>query len=325
VALVQEGLELRDAGIDAAILVLSEQPHDQVPEMVAAALIPTVYTRAYADAVAACHVAHADLSSYPVHVKVDTGMQRVGVEPGAAGALIAHIGSLAPALRLAGVYTHLACADAPGSAANAEQLASFVALLGELDRAGVRVPRVHAANSAAALAIPASRFDMVRTGIAIYGISPGAGVDHLVADLRPVMSVRARVAYVKRVTAGSHVSYGWRHTFERDTNLVTVPLGYADGIPRRLGTLPDRPGADVLIGGRRCPIVGVVTMDQLMVDVGGPDGTRTAEVGDEVVLIGRQGDEAVTAEAWAERLGTIGYEVVCGIAARVPRVVRSTD
>ena len=160
---------------------------------------------------------------------------------------------------------------------------------------------------------------MVRTGIAIYGISPGPGVDHLTNDLRPVMSLRAKVSLVKRAPAGTHVSYGWRHRFDRATTLATVPIGYADGVPRRLGTLSDLPGTDVLIGGRRCPIVGVVTMDQLMVDVGDAD----VAVGDEVVLIGRQGEHMIRAEDWASRLGTIGYEIVCGISSRVPRVLRS--
>jgi alanine racemase len=161
---------------------------------------------------------------------------------------------------------------------------------------------------------------MVRAGIAIYGISPGPGVDDLARDLRPVLSLRARVSLVKRAEAGTHVSYGWRHRFDRETTVATVPIGYADGVPRRLGTLPDRSGSDVLIGGRRCPIVGVVTMDQLMVDVGDAD----VAVGDEVVLIGRQGEHLIRAEDWASRLGTIGYEIVCGISSRVPRVLRSS-
>jgi alanine racemase len=250
-------------------------------------------------------------------------MQRVGAQPGATQALLEHIAALSPAVRVSGIFTHLACADDRGSDANQRQLDTFGELLATIDPVDGRLPVVHAANSAAALAIPESRFDLVRAGIAIYGISPGRGVDDLARWLRPVMSLRARVSHVKRVAAGSHVSYGWRHQFDRDTTVATVPIGYADGVPRRLGTLPDRPGADVLVGGSRCPIVGVVTMDQLMVDVGSLDRDRAVAVGDEVVLIGRQGEELIGADDWAERLGTIGYEVVCGIGARVPRVVRS--
>ena len=318
VALAHEGIDLRRAGIEAPILVLSEQPPEQVGEMLAAGLTPTVYTPAYIDALAAAVSSQA--ASCDVHVKVDTGMQRVGAQPWHAAALLAHVRELAPHLRAAAVYTHLACADDPASPANEAQLHGFARVLAQLEDRGLRPDCTHAANSAGALAHPASRFDMVRAGIAIYGISPGPGVDHLTRELRPVLSLRARVSLLKRAAAGTHVSYGWRHAFERETTVATVPIGYADGVPRRLGTLPDRPGTDVLIGGRRFPIVGVVTMDQLMVDVGDAD----VAIGDEVVMIGRQGAHTIRAEDWAERLGTIGYEIVCGIGSRVPRVLRSS-
>jgi alanine racemase len=321
VALTTEGVALRGAGIAAPILVLSQQPPAEIPLLVGHGLTPTVDTAGYADALAAAAAeAGAGGDRLGVHVKVDTGMQRVGVVAADAADLVARVAAL-PQLAVDGVYTHLACADVPGHEANDEQLALFDAVIAELDRRNLHPPLVHAANSAGAVAIPAARRSFVRAGIAMYGISPGALVDHLLAGLRPALSLRARVSHVKRVRAGSHVSYGWRHRFERDTTVATVPIGYADGVPRRLGTLPDRPGADVLVGGRRCPIVGVVTMDQLMVDVG--DGH--VDVGDEVVLIGRQGDDTVRAEDWAERLGTIGYEIVCGITSRVPRItVRGT-
>lgn len=309
VALVQEGIELRRGGVDAPVLVLTEQPPDTIPELVAHRLTPTVYSTEYADALAA----HAS-SELAVHVKVDTGMQRAGADPADVTGLVTHVRSLAPRLALAGLFTHLACADEPDRSANTEQLDLLDRSLAAL---GASAPAlVHAANSAAALALPRARRSFVRCGIAVYGISPGAGVDHLTGGLRPALRLVARVSHVKRVAAGSHVSYGWRHRFENDTTVATVPIGYADGVPRRLGTLPDRPGADVLIGGRRCPIVGVVTMDQLVVDV----GDAAVAVGDAVVLIGAQGGERIRAEDWAERLGTIGYEIVCGIGARVPRV-----
>jgi alanine racemase len=320
VALAHEGIDLRRAGIEAPILVLSEQPPDQVGEMLAAGLTPTVYSTAYVDAIAAA-VASGAAASCHVHVKVDTGMQRVGAQPVDAAALLAHVRALEPQVSSDAVYTHLACADDLASPANAAQLASFTQVLAELDDRGLRPARTHAANSAGALAHPASRFDMVRAGIAIYGISPGLGVDHLARELRPVLSLRARVSRDKRAAAGTHVSYGWRHRFDRATTVATVPIGYADGVPRRLGTLPDRSGSDVLIGGRRCPIVGVVTMDQLMVDV----GDAGVSVGDEVVLIGSQGEHLIRAEDWASRLVTIGYEIVCGISSRVPRVLRSSS
>jgi alanine racemase len=310
VALVQEGVELRAAGIRAPVLVLTEQPPETIAELIAHRLTPTIYTETYADAIAA-----QTGDEVPVHLKVDTGMQRVGVDPADAVRLVAHVRDLAPRLRLDGIFTHLACADEPDRMANDVQLDVLDRVLADLGPDAP--PLVHAANSAGALALPRSRRSLVRCGIALYGVSPGPGVDHLAAELRPAMSVVARVSHVKRVAAGSHVSYGWRHRFDSDTTVATVPIGYADGVPRRLGTLPDRPGADVLIGGRRHPIVGVVTMDQLVVDV----GVAPVAVGDEVVLIGAQGSERIRAEDWADRLGTIGYEIVCGISARVPRMV----
>jgi alanine racemase len=169
---------------------------------------------------------------------------------------------------------------------------------------------VHAANSAGGLAHPAARRSFVRAGIAVYGISPGPALDEAVAGLRPALSLRARVSFVKRLAAGERLSYGLRHTLAAETTVATVPLGYADGVRRGLTNV-----GDVLIGGRRRRIIGTVTMDQLMVDCGDDDVRR----GDEVVLIGAQGDERITAEEWAGHLGTIGYEIVCGIGPRVPR------
>jgi alanine racemase len=303
VALTAEGVELRRDGVQAPVLVLSEQPPTDVDDLVAHDLIPTVYTAGYASAIAARR-----RRGIGVHVKVDTGMQRVGASPGDVPALFDAIGGLAPWVRVDGVYTHLAMADEPADPATDRQLDAFDAVLKGVGD----VPYVHAANSAGALAHPRARRSFVRAGIAVYGISPGPGVDHLTADLRPAMTLAARVSYLKRVAAGSRISYGLRHTFARDTTVATVPIGYADGVPRRLsGT-----GAAVLVGGERRPVVGVVTMDQLMVDVGDAD----VAVGDEVVLLGRQGDCEVRAEEWAALTGTIGYEIVCGVSGRVPRV-----
>ncbi len=311
VALVAEGVHLRSAGLDAPILVLSEQPVSQIDEMLEHRLTPTVYTPHFVRALG------ERASGVAVHVNVDTGMQRVGARFDDMADLTRAL--TAASVAVEGVFTHLACADEPDAASNRLQLGRFDHARADLRRAGVDPVYCHAANSAAALAVPEARLSFVRSGIAVYGISPGPGVDHLCGDLRPALTLAGRVSYVKRVDAGSSISYGWRHGFEVSTTVATVPIGYADGVPRRLGTLPDRPGADVLIGGRRYPIVGVVTMDQFMVDVGDDD----VVVGDEVVLIGAQGADRIRAEDWADRLGTIGYEIVCGITARVPRVVRT--
>ena len=319
VALAGEGIELRRAGVEVPILVLSEQPADTAGALVRNDLTATVYSEG---AVAALADAAAGRTDVAVHVKIDTGMQRVGAHPDHAAAVVRAVLDRAPTLRLAGVFTHLAVADEPRDEFTATQLERFDEVLDRL-RVDPGLPDdvlIHAANSAGALAHPAARRSLVRVGIAIYGVSPGHGVDDLCGELRPALSLRARVSFVKPVAAGSRISYGLRHTFEHDTIVATVPIGYADGVPRRLSAT----GGEVLIGGRRCPIVGVVTMDQLMVDCGpaGPDGDAVRP-GDEVVLIGSQdgpaGREHIAAEDWAERLGTIAYEIVCGIGTRVPR------
>jgi alanine racemase len=317
VALTEEGVELRSAGIDAPILLLSQQPDEDLDAVVANRLTPTVDTIDGIDSLAKA-VASAGVRVRDVHLKIDTGMHRVGAQPDEAAELVGAIARHRQ-LDLAGVFTHLAVADEPSAPSNPVQLRRFDEVLHSLANAGHRVASVHAANSAAALALPIARRDFVRLGIALYGIEPGPAVAHLAGDLRPAMTLHARVSHVKRVAAGEGVSYGLRHGFSADTTVATVPIGYADGVPRRLYET----GGEVLIRGRRMPIVGVVTMDQLMVDC----GALTVAVGDEVVLIGRQtglgGTGEIRAEEWASRLGTIGYEIVCGISKRIERRHRS--
>jgi alanine racemase len=308
VALVQEGVALRAAGIDAPILVLSEQPPAELAAAVSADLVSTVYRPEQVALLAAA--ADAAGVVHRVHLKVDTGMHRVGCDPDTAVTMAAAV-RVCPSLVLDGVFTHLALADEPGDPFTAVQLARFDAVLAALADHDLLPPVVHAANSAGGLAHPSARHHLVRAGIAIYGISPGAGVDHLTGELRPALSLRARVTMVRRVAAGEGISYGLRHRVVADTTIATVPIGYADGVPRRLSAV----GGQVLVGGRRRPIVGVVTMDQLMVDM----GDDPVEVGAEVVLIGRQGDESIRAAEWAGLLGTIGYEIVCAISARIAR------
>jgi alanine racemase len=307
VALVGEGLALRSAGIRAPVLVLSEQPASMLRSAVAAGLTMTVASRAGIEAL-------AELSTpVDVHLKVDTGMHRVGCSPADAVELARLV--LSSGLQLEGVFTHLAVADEPDDPFTHGQLDLFDTVLDDLRTAGIEPPLVHAANSAGAMAHPRARRSLVRAGIATYGISPGIGVDQHAANLRPALSLHARASVVRRVAAGERISYGLKHRFTADTTVAVVPLGYADGVPRR----SFERGVEVLLGGRRRRVVGVVTMDQFMIDVGDDD----VAVGDEVVLIGAQGDGSVTATEWAERLETIAYEIVCGISARVPRIVSS--
>ncbi|MDP9388120.1 MAG: alanine racemase, partial [Actinomycetota bacterium] len=246
-----------------------------------------------------------------VHLKVDTGMHRVGADPADAAALAKAVGE-ARGLRLEGLWTHLAVADEPGQDdVTAVQLARFEKVRDVLAGEGVRPDVLHVANSAAAIAHPAARYDLVRCGIAVYGHPPGPALAGRV-DLRPALSLAARVSLTRSLPGGERVSYGRRYEVAEGSVLATVPLGYADGVPRRLSEV----GGEALVGGRRRPLAGTVTMDQVLVDCG-PDAS--VAVGDEVVLLGRQGSEEITAEEWAERLGTIAYEVLCGIGPRVPR------
>jgi alanine racemase len=308
VALVEEGLRLRAAGMAAPMLVLSEFPRGSEKEALAARLTPTVYTDAGLSALteAAATLRHPS----PVHVKVDTGMHRVGVAPQLASQLC--IGVVEAGLELEGVWTHFAVADEPDDPSAREQLDRFRWVLADLEGAGIHPRYRHAANSAALLALPQSHLDLVRVGIALYGIAPGPALEGR-ADLRPAMSLRSQVTLTKRVAAGEGVSYGLRYRLEQDATVATVPVGYADGYHRAASGR-----AHVLIRGRRHPVAGTVTMDQITVDC----GDDPVQEGDEVVLFGSQGDQAIRAEELAAWAGTIGYEVVCSVSERVPREYR---
>jgi alanine racemase len=309
VAIVDEGVALRRAGITAPILLLSEQPAELADLIVGYQLTPTVTTTRGA-AVLAASASAAD-QTVKVHIKVDTGMHRVGVAPNEVVSLASFISSY-ESLSIEGVYTHFAVADDPSHPANASQLSAFNAVLDDLSSRGINPPLVHAANSAAALANESSRFTMVRLGIAMYGLRPGPGVAELCAGLIPAMSLKARVSAVRWVEAGEAVSYGLVRPLTKGSLIATVPIGYADGVPRALG----RTNIQVLLNGVPRSFAGTITMDQLMIDC---ESDSSVTVGDEVVLIGKQGEHSVTADDWAEALGTIGYEIVCGISPRIFR------
>jgi alanine racemase len=309
VALVEEGIELREAGIEAPVALLSEPPPGAAEAVVEASLTPVVYSRRLIDALAKAKADSGAVEPMPVHLKVDTGMHRVGCAPQEALA-VARAVRRHRELRLEGLLTHFAVADEPENPYTAEQLGRFEAVRSELAAAGIRPPVVHAANSAGLLTQARARYALVRCGIALYGIAPSPALAGRL-PLRPALSLRARASFVRRLGAGEQLSYGLRYRLAAESMVATVPLGYADGVPRRLGEV----GGEVLAGGRRRPIAGSVTMDQLLIDL----GSDTMETGDEVVLIGRQGDEEITAAEWAERLGTIPYEVCCAISDRVPR------
>lgn len=312
VALVSEAVELRRR-LPQPILIMAEPPLRQLVDVARLEGVrPTIYS---AEAVLAAAKAVRDAgraTPMPVHLKIDTGMHRVGAAPRAARHLAEMIRGTEE-LVLEGICTHLAASEDPAQDAfTARQLESFESVLAELAGAGIRPQLTHASNSGAVLAHPEARYDLVRCGIALYGIAPRPRMAEA-EGLEPAMTLKARVSFVKRVAAGEPISYGLKHVCEAPTVIATVPIGYFDGVPRALGLA----GGEVLIGGRRRRIVGAVTMDQLMVDCGDDETIRRR---DEVVLLGVQGEEEIGAWEWAERLGTIAYEIVCGISTqRVPR------
>ena len=317
VALVEEGSVLRQAGIQAPILLLSEPPADAMKDALAVGLTPTLYTP---EGVAAARQAVSDATTRPsawsVHLKVDTGMHRVGAHPSDAIELARSIHASSE-LQIGGTFTHFAVADDLERSETAAQLELFELFLEQLNAEQIDCGLVHAANSAGVLGHLRAHRDLVRSGIAIYGLAPSVQLDS-VAKLRPALRLQAEVSMVKAVEANRGVSYGLQHVFSEDAVIAIVPLGYADGVDRRLGLV----GAQVLIGGVRRPMRGVVTMDQLIVEVTHGPKVR---VGDEVVLIGTQGDEEITAQEWADLLGTITYEVVCRFSNRIPRKYISLD
>lgn len=304
VALVEEGLRLREASIDAPILVLSEFPPGAERDATTAGLTPTCYSEDGLRALAGIGWTGG------VHVKVDTGMHRVGLPPDGAAAFCSAVRDAG--LRLEGVWTHFARSEELDAPTTAEQLKRFVETLDALKAEGHRPRYRHAANSGAAIAWPEAHLDLVRVGIAMYGVAPGPQV-HGILDLRPAMTLRSRVSMVKRLPGGEAISYGHRYRLERDSTIATVPIGYADGYPRALSNV-----GRVLIGGRRHPVAGTVTMDQILVDC----GDELVRPGDGVVLFGAQGDERIRVEEVAGWAGTIGYEEVVSVSARVPREYR---
>ena len=317
VALVEEAVTLREAGIDAPVLLLTEAPPGGIGEFCAIGGTPTVYSE---PGIALAAGAAARLGRpVAVHLKVDTGMHRVGADAAEVPAL-ADLVAGSDALTLGGLWTHFAVADDLDDAFTATQIDRFDAAVEAVRAAGGSPAMLHTANSAGAIAHPRSRYDLVRCGIACYGYAPSAQVGRVLSGLlgpgealRPALCLKARVHRVRRLAAGERTSYGRNYELGEDALVATVPLGYADGLRRALGSA----GGEVLIGGRRRRIAGTVTMDQLLVDC----GTDDVRAGDEVVLIGRQGSAEITADEWAERLGTIVYEILCGIGPRVPRRV----
>ena len=309
VAFVEEGIALRQAGITAPVLVLGGIFGRQVTQFIAHDLEITVSSL---DKLRQVEAAAESLRRKAViHLKIDTGMERIGVHSYSAGPLIeAAVASKWCVVK--GVYSHLACSDDPLSPMTLQQLERFHEACRHFERIGAPMPLRHLANSGGVLHFPQTWLDMVRPGIILYGVQPDPASHHTV-DLKPVMSLSSQVVYFKVVKAGRSVSYGATWTAPHDTRVVTVPIGYGDGFPRALSSK-----GEVLIRGHRHPIVGRICMDQFMVDIGA--GSAWNE--DEVVLVGTQGDEHIGVEAVAQLAGTIPYEILTGLNDRIPREYR---
>jgi len=323
VARAEEGLALRRAGIRARILVFGYSSPELAGKLLEHDLTQTIFSLEQARHFSAA--AGSRRQRLKAHLKIDTGMGRLGfvADPAVRGGVeeagqlqraIEQVSAVArlPFLDIEGIYTHFAAADGADKASARRQFALFRDFLARLQRLGLRFPLRHAANSAAIIDLPETHLDMVRAGIMLYGLYPAAEVNRERVELRPAMQLKARVAQVREVPAGFRVSYGSTYEAPRPTRLATVTVGYADGYSRLLSSR-----GSMLVRGCRAPVVGRVCMDQTVLDVGRIEGVRP---GDEVVVFGRQGNECIAVEEIAVATGTINYEIVSTITARVPRL-----
>lgn len=307
VAFLEEGIALREAGVTVPILVMGGIFGPQAAALIAHDLEITVSSLDKLRQVEAAAESLGRVAT--IHLKIDTGMERIGVHSYHAGPFI-EAAVASRWCRVKGVYSHLACADEPDSPMTARQRERFLEACAHFERLGAPMPLRHLANSGGVLHFPDTCLDMVRPGIALYGVLPDPA-SRTTLDLRPALSLVSQVVYFKVVPAGQPVSYGATWAPATDTRVVTVPIGYGDGFPRALSSR-----GQVLVRGQRHPIVGRICMDQFMVDIG-PRGTAYNE--DEVVLIGRQGGEAIRCEDVAAAAGTIPYEILVGLNGRIPR------
>jgi len=306
VASIDEGIKLRKAGIKIPILVLGLILKKHIQPLFDYCLTPTVCDEDFAQALdTRARKLNKKLS---LHIKVDTGMGRIGILHDDAFALVKKIHKL-KSIIIEGIFTHFPFADLNRKFTDF-QIKLFNKLVADLKKSGIIIPLVHAANSIGLIYYKDSHFTMVRPGLVIYGLHPKEG---LRINLKPVLSLKTRVIFVKQVPAGYGISYGHAYVTRCTTRIVTLPIGYGDGYPRNLSNL-----ASVLIGGRRFKISGRICMDQIMVDV----GTQKPQIGDEVVLIGRQVKQRITVEELANLSGTIPYEIVCGLGSRIPRIYK---
>ena len=307
VAFIEEALELRESGIDAPILVFNHIGREYLDSALSEDISITVSSQEQLDY---WDVFQSDLRGLKIHLKVDTGMKRLGVRP--EGALKTARSIVERGGILEGVYSHLSCADERDEAFSLKQKETFDSVLDELDSAGLSPEHCHLCNSAGSFRFNSNRYSHIRLGVASFGLQPSAEVFD--PNLEPVLRWKTVISMVKDIHPGERVSYGGTFVAERTMRVATVPVGYADGYSRLLSNC-----GEVLVSGSRCRILGRVCMDQFVIDVSGL--RDDPKIGDEVVLLGKQGTELITAEEIASWIGTINYEVTCSISRRVPRVL----
>lgn len=312
VAFLDEALELRQAGITAPILVMGYTSPNGFVIAREHDITLTVYSEESLQAIQAMPLASS--TQLKVHVKVDTGMGRLGLYEEADA--ISYVQRLldTEGVFVEGIFTHFAAADETDKASMLSQYEKFTTIVEHFGDRGITFPVVHAGNSATGIDMPTHTFNMLRLGISLYGLYPSDEVDHSIVNLKPILRLVTGVSMIKTLPPGSGVSYGSIYVTKADETIATLPIGYADGFTRLLTNK-----ADVLVHGKRVPIVGRICMDQCMVRL---DAGTTVEVGDEVVLIGEQGDERITADDLARLLSTINYEIVCMLSNRVPRIYK---
>lgn len=315
VATAEEAFSLRADGIQKPILILGYTFPYSYGQMISGQVRATVFTCEAAEVLSDIAVASGQICR--IHIKIDTGMTRIGIHPDDEGvALIRRIAGL-PGLEIEGIFTHFATADEADRTKTYHQMTLFREYVDRIERdLGIRIPMRHCSNSAGIVEIPEANMDAVRAGIILYGLWPS---DEVQTDgkiqLRPMLSLKSRVVYVKTVPEGQEISYGGTFTTTRDTRVATVCIGYGDGYPRSLSNL-----GDVIIKGQRVPILGRVCMDQFMIDV--TDVRVPVRVGDQVTLIGREGDACITMEELGALSGRFNYELACDIGKRIPRIYK---
>lgn len=314
VSMLDEAIQLRQSGVTVPILILSYTDPCRAEELIQYDITQTVFSMELAEQLSEAAVRLG--KTIKVHIKIDTGMTRVGFAPGYEAVKNVVAISKLPGIVVEGLFTHFSKADEWDRAYTDMQFERFTSICTELNRIGVFIPIKHVANSAAAMSYPEMHLDLIRPGIIQYGLYPSAQVDKGLLDLKPAMTLKSKVIMVKKVEAGCAVSYGGTFVTERETYVATLPIGYADGYSRLLSNQ-----ASVLIHGEYAKVIGNICMDQCMVDVTPlVQAGIPVSVGDEVVLFGRQGDREIAVAQLAESMGTIPYELVCIIGKRIPRI-----